>query len=559
MEITNTEERAEQLSQLTPAENTQAEAPAVRRPRLTPEQRKQREAARKRKQILNYMFLGLFAAMFLVEIFAFVAVVRLKMLPGLLVALMALVFLAYDVLVANFMFLRGGKVPKKKAKMMARRRRIIAGVLAVVMFCGSIVVSNVANDVRKTIESVQATAPDESEEPVGITRTVYVRTYDKAQTLEEAKDYRFGIITGYDDVCTQQAVEAIEAQLGASINTQSYLSVFEMANAVLAGQLDAMILKSGYISILEADERYETFSENTRSLAEVQIEGNGEELDGSGLAMNAEADIAENGKLKPFIMYISGSDSREGTLDGNTRSDVNILAVVNPETRQVLLLNTPRDYYVPMPLVEGAYDKLTHCGIYGIDCSMKSLAALYECDVQYYAQINFEGFENLVDALGGITIESDVAFTLYKKAGKIKVGENELNGKKALAFARTRKGLDGGDLDRGKNQMKVIKAIIEKATSGTTIISNYSAIMESVDGMFVMNVPMSLISEVVKKQLSDMSGWNIVSYSVKGEGENLECYSSPGELLYAIKPTQSYVDNAKTMIQQVLNGETLQG
>ena len=559
MEITNTDERTEQMEQLTPAENNQTEAPVVRRPRLTPEQRKQREAARKRKQILNYVFLGLFAAMFLVEIFAFVAVVRLKMLPGLLVALMVLVFLAYDVLVANFMFLRGRKVPKKKAKMMARRRRIIAGVLAVVMFCGSIVVSNVANDVRKTIESVQVTAPKENDEPVGITRTVYVRTYDKAQTLEEAKDYRFGIITGYDDVCTQQAVAAIEAQLGTKINTQSYLSVFEMANAVLAGQLDAMILKSGFISILEADERYEMFSENTRSLAEVQIEGNGEELDGSGLTMNAEANIAENGKLKPFIMYISGSDSREGTLDGNTRSDVNILAVVNPETRQVLLLNTPRDFYVPMPLVEGAYDKLTHCGIYGIDCSMKALGALYECDVQYYAQINFEGFGNLVDALGGITIKSDVAFTLYKKAGKIKVGENELNGKKALAFARTRKGLDGGDLDRGKNQMKVIKAIIEKATSGTTIISNYGAIMESVDGMFVMNVPMSLISEIVKKQLSDMSGWNIVSYSVKGEGENLECYSSPGEKLYAIKPTQSYVDNAKTMIQQVLNGETLQG
>ena len=548
METTNIEEFAEK-----------SETPVQRKPRLTPEQRRQREAARKRKQILNYIFLGLFAAMFLVEIFAFVAVVRLKMLPGLLVVLMLLVFLAYDVLVANFMFLRGKRVPKKKAKMVARRRRILAGVLAVVMFCGSVVVSNVANDVRKAIESVQVTAPAEDDEPVGITRTVYVRTYDKAQTLEEAKDYRFGIITGYDDVCTQQAVAAVEEQLGTTINTQSYTSVFEMANAVMAGQLDAMILKSGYISILEADERYEMFSENTRVLADVQIEGNGEELDGSGLTMNAEANIAENGKLKPFVMYISGSDSRDGTLDGNTRSDVNILAVVNPETRQVLLLNTPRDFYVPMPLVEGAYDKLTHCGIYGIDCSMKSLAALYECEVQYYAQINFGGFKRLVDAIGGITVQSDVAFTLYKNVGKIKVGENHLDGREALAFARTRKGLEGGDLDRGKNQMKVIKAIIEKATSGTTIITNYAAIMESVDGMFVMNVPMSLISELVKKQLSDMSGWNIVSYSVKGEGENLECYSSPGELLYAIKPTQSYVDNAKAKIQQVLNGETLQG
>lgn len=522
-------------------------------------QRKEREAMRKRRQIFNMIFLALFAVLFVVEITALVAVIRLDMLPTLLVVLMVLLFLAYDCVVAYFMFLRGKRVPKKMVRKVARKRRIIACVLTLVMLLGCIVISTVANDVRKTFESVQAEQQMQQEmEEVGITRTVFVRTHDTAQTLMDAKDHRFGIITGYDDECTQQAVAAIEAEVGQKITTQSYLSVFEMADALMSGKLDAMILKSGFISIVEADERFEMFSDITRALVDVQIEGTGEELDGSGLTMNAEANIAENGKLKPFVMYISGSDSRKGVLDGNTRSDVNILAIVNPETRQVLLLNTPRDYYVPMPLAEGAYDKLTHCGIYGVSCSMKALGSLYGCEVQYYAQLNFEGFEKLVDALGGITIKSDVAFTLYKKAGKIKVGENHLNGKKALAFARTRKGLDGGDLDRGKNQMKVIKAIIEQATSGTTIISNYSAIMDSIDGMFVMNVPMSLISELVKKQVSDMSGWNIVSYSVKGEGQNLECYSAPGQKLYAIKPSQSYIDKASAMIQQVLNGETLE-
>jgi len=462
--------------------------------------------------------------------------------------------------VGYFMFLRGKRVPRKMAKKVARKRRIIAAVLTLLMLVGCLVISRVANDVRKTFEAAQAAQQQEQrvEEDVGITRTVYIRTHDTAQSLTEAKDYRYGIITGYDDECTQQAVTAIETEIGQKINTQSYLSVFEMADALMSGKLDAMILKSGYISILEADDRYEMFSDNTRALADVEIEGTGEELDGSGLGMNAEANIAENGKLKPFIMYISGSDSRQGTLDGNTRSDVNILAVVNPETRQVLLLNTPRDYYVPVPMKDNAYDKLTHCGIYGISCSMGALGALYESDVQYYGQLNFQGFKKLVDAIGGITIKSDVAFTLYKNAGKIKVGENHLNGKEALAFARTRKGLDGGDLDRGKNQMKVIKAIIEQATSGTTIVTNYSAIMDSIDGMFVTNVPMSLIGEIVKKQLSDMSPWNIVSYSVKGEGDYLECYSAPGQKLYAINPSKTHVDKAKGLIQQVLNGEILE-
>ena len=541
------------------AERPDAEAIAQRnRERIA--QRREREANRKKRQIWHMAFLVMFALIFVFQIITAVAVIRLGMLPGFLIALILLVFFGYDCLVGYFMFLRGKRVPRKMAKKQAKKRRIIACVLALLMILGCAVVSRVANDVRKTFEAVQEAQQQQQavEEDIGITRTIYIRTHDTAQTLTEAKDYRFGIITGYDDECTQQAVAAIEAEVGQKIITQSYLSVFEMADALMSGKLDAMILKDGYISIVEGDDRYEMFSENTRALTAVEIEGTGEELDGSGLAMNAEANIAENGKLKPFIMYVSGSDSRSGTLDGNTRSDVNILAVVNPETRQVLLLNTPRDYYVPVPMKGDVYDKLTHCGVYGVQCSMGALGALYDCEVQYYAQISFEGFTKLVDALGGITIKSDVAFNLYRKAGKIKVGENHLNGKEALAFARTRKGLDGGDHDRGKNQMKVIKAIIEQATSGTTIITNYGAIMDSIDGMFVMNVPMSLISEVVKKQLSDMSGWNIVSYSVKGTSDYLECYSAPGQKLYVINPSKSNVDKAKGLIQQVLNGEILE-
>lgn len=531
---------------------------AERRPR-DPAAEAKRRASRKRAQIFYYVQLALILLMLISQISAVVAVCRLGMLPTVLVILIILVFLAYDCLVGYFMFLRGKKVPRKMAKKVTHKRRLIASVLALIMLIGCVVISRVANDVRKTFEAAQKAQQEQlrSEAESGIKRTVYVRSFDTAESLADAASYSFGILEGYDDENTAQAVAAIEAEIGSTINTKSYLSVFEMANALMAGQLDAMVLNSGYISILEADDRYSMFSENTRVLADVKIEGSGEELDGSGLLLNAEADIAENGKLKPFIMYISGSDSREGTLDGNTRSDVNILAVVNPETRQVLLLNTPRDYYVPMPRAEGTFDKLTHCGVYGISCSMQALAALYEHDIQYYAQLNFEGLEKLVDAIGGITIESDVAFTLYQKVGKIKVGENNLNGKLALAYARTRKGLDGGDLARGNHQMQVIKAIVDKATSGTTIITNYTAIMDSIDGMFVMNVPMSLIGEVMKRQLADMSGWNIMSYTVRGEGGYSECYSAPGEQLYVLIPYESHINKAKQLIDMVINGETL--
>ena len=181
--------------------------------------------------------------------------------------------------------------------MIVKRRRIISCVLALVMFLGCIVVSRVSNDVRKTFEAAQVAALPAADEEVGITRTVYVRVHDGAQELADAKSYTFGIVKNYDDECTQQAVDAIEEQLGGQIQTTAYLNVFEMASALLSGKLDAMILNSGYVSILETDSRFEMFSQNTRVLADVKIEGTGEELDGSGLLLNAEAEIAENGKL----------------------------------------------------------------------------------------------------------------------------------------------------------------------------------------------------------------------------------------------------------------------
>lgn len=505
----------------------------------------------KKRKIWNIVFLVVFALTVLAESFATIAILRLDMLPGALICLLLFAFVAYDLLLGSFMFLRGRHVRKETVGKIIKRRRITASVLALVMICGCAVVTTVANDVRNTLSSVQPVQEN------AITRSVFVRTYDGAQTLSDAKDYTFGVVEGYDDVCTQQAIAAIEAQLGTTIRTERSISAFEMADGLLSGRLDAMILNSAYVDILEEDAHYEMFSDHTRILADVEIEGNGEELDGSGLLLNAEGEVAENGVLKPFIMYVSGSDSREGTLEGHTRSDVNILVAVNPETYQVLLLNTPRDYLVANPHANGAQDKLTHCGIWGIANSIGALETLYECDVQYYGQINFSGFARLITALGGITVHSDVAFTLHNNVGEIKVGENDLNAREALAFARTRKAFSDGDNTRGKNQMKVIKAILEKATSGKTILTKYKKIMKSIDGMFVMNVPMPLISELVKRQVANMPEWNIQSYSATGEAGSELVYSVPDVKQYVIYPGEESNAKAKMLIQAVMNGEIL--
>lgn len=509
----------------------------------------------KKRKIWNIVFLIAFALTLLTEALAAIAVLRLNMLPGALAGLLIAAFVVYDLLLAYFMFLRGRRVRRETVGKVIKRRRIIASVLAVVMICGCTVVATVANDVRNTFSAVQASEQASAEKT--ITRAVFVRTYDSAQSLTDAKNYTFGIVEGYDDECTRQAIAAIEAQLGTTIQTERSLSAYEMADGLLSGRLDAMILNSAYVSVLEDNEQYEMFSDSTRILADVEIEGTGEELDGSDLLLNSEGVVAENGVLKPFIMYVSGSDAREGALAGNSRSDVNILAVVNPETNQVLLLNTPRDTLVANPHGDNMPDKLTHCGIWGIANSIGALENLYGCQVQYYAQINFSGFARLITALDGITVHSDVAFTLHNNVGEIKVGENHLNGRQALAFARTRKAFDDGDNTRGKNQMKVIKAILEKATSGKTVLTRYKKIMKSIDGMFVMNVPMPLISEVVKRQLADMPEWNIQTYAISGEGDSEVLYSSQGMKQYIIRPDEKTVAKAQSLIQAVLNGEVL--
>lgn len=506
-----------------------------------------------KRQLWSLIFLVMLAVLFIAQIVAVVSVIRLDMLTGILEALIIAVFLVYDLVVASFMFLRGRRVTKRNAKRIIRKRRIIACVLVVAMFCGSNVISTVTKDIYKTLQSVQV---DEHSEAAAVTRSVFVRTHDTAQTLEDAKNYEFGIVIHFDDENTQQAVTAIETQLGSTIKTVGFSSVFEMADSLMNGELDAMILNSGYLSILEADSRYSVFSSMTRVLADVEIEGNGEELDAEGLLLNADVDIAENGKLKPFVVYISGSDSRVNSMRNN-RSDVNILVVVHPENRQILLINTPRDYYVPSTEQAGAMEKLSHAGVFGVEASIGSLEALYDTKVDYYVQASFGGVEGLVDAVGGVTVYSDEEFVLYEDVGVIYQGENYLNGKLALAYARTRKGVEGGDLGRGNHQMEIIEAIVNKATSGTTIINNYSAIMESVDGLFIMNIPQQLISALIKEQLADMSGWNITMFSTCGEGGYGDVYSAQGYSVYILIPDEASVAKASKLIDMTLEGEIL--
>lgn len=275
----------------------------------------------------------------------------------------------------------------------------------------------------------------------------------------------------------------------------------------------------------------------------------------SGLLTGAEANKITK---EPFVVYLSGVDNR-GELTEKARSDVNILAVVNPTTKQAALINTPRDYYVDLAGTDSK-DKLTHAGLYGVETSMATLGNLYGVNVEHYLRINFAGFINIIDAIGGVDVYSDQAFTSVGSPGyydptTFAEGWNHLDGKSALAFARERHAFKTGDIQRGINQMKVIDAMVNKLKS-PALLMGFSKLMDAAADCFVTSLSQEQISALVRMQLGDLANWDIQSYAVTGSGaKSTKCYSAKGQSLYVMKPDENSVNEAKALIAAVLGGE----
>lgn len=497
----------------------------------------------KKNSVWTIISVAIFALQALVETLFAVFILRLNMLPGkyaaILIAVLVLMLLASGLL----LFI------KNRKGLISNSRKIVAYVLALLVVLGSALGAKLAFDAYKTVSTVTNGAVTTNAR----TMYVFVRADDPAESLNDASDYGFAVMEQYDEQHTQGAISLIEETVGKSIAVTGYIGAADVADALLGGQTDAAILNGVSVALLIEEEAYADFLAQVKVLKAIplaDVEPTEPATEPAGTEPSEERTITN----APFAFYISGSDTRSSMLDVS-RSDVNILAVVNPVTKQVLLINTPRDYFVPNPAGGGKLDKLTHCGLYGTDCSMEALEGLYGLEIDYYGQINFTGFETLVDAIGGVTVYADQSF----KAGNIYIqsGENHLNGADALKFARERYHVSGGDRGRGKNQMKVIKAVIEKMTTGTTIIANYTDILKSLEGMFTTSLTMEQISMLVKMQLNDMAKWNVQTYSVSGVGGSEKTYSAPGLYAYVMYMDEEQVAYASQLIQRVLNGETL--
>lgn len=359
---------------------------------------------------------------------------------------------------------------------------------------------------------------------------------DPAQSIYDTKDYTFGILAANDRENTNKALAEVQAAIGKEPATIEYQDNDTLIDALYAKDVKVIVINEANRSPIE--EYYKTFSDDTRVLNTHKVE-----------TVIQEDEKLDDITKTPFNVYLSGIDVY-GSIKVTSRSDVNVIVTVNPNTKQILLTSTPRDYYVPLTVSNGIPDKLTHAGIHGVDCSIGTLENLYGIDIDYYVRVNFTSVRKIVDLLGGVKVYSDYDFT-SDWGPSFKKGYNQVNGKQALAFCRERHHFANGDYQRGRDHQHMIEAILNKAMS-PDILPNYADLLKTASKNFQTNMSTKEITALAKMQLNDMSQWTIKYANAAGQGASKTTYSYQSRKLYVCVPDYNSVAKITKRINKVL-------
>ena len=343
-----------------------------------------------------------------------------------------------------------------------------------------------------------------------------------------------------DQENVQKLIDDVQKNQQQTLTVSSIESYLEAYKQLQSGEVKAIVLNEAFENIIESE--YPNHADTIKKIYTM------------GVKKKVKGPKASKGK--GMTIYVSGIDTY-GPISSVSRSDVNILMTVNTDTKEVLLTTTPRDSYVP--IADGGnnqYDKLTHAGLYGVDASIHTLENLYGIDINYYARLNFTSFLKLIDLLGGIDVYNDQAFNAHTNNGKhYPVGNLHLDSKDALGFVRERYSLADGDRDRGRNQQKVITAIIQKLTSAE-VLANYSAVIQGLQESVQTNMPVEVMTDLVNRQLEKGGKYDVQSQDLKGTGRmDLPSYAMPGSQLYMMEVSQDSLVSVKAAMTSVLKGE----
>lgn len=362
----------------------------------------------------------------------------------------------------------------------------------------------------------------------------YVKVLDKSSS-EGINDLSGKVIGVYSSANNMNASSKLSEVI--SYEIKEYEDIEIMFIELMSESIDAVLVNDSILSLLEGELEH--------------IDVSLKDVYNFSIAIK-EVDIVKTVDVstKKFNIYVAGGDSY-GSIKKVTNTDVNMVISVDPVNHKLLLTSIPRDYYVNFPgQGENAYDKLTHAGYYGINESVLTVEKLLDIDINYYIKVNFSTVEGVIDAIGGVDVKVDKAFTASDGTYSYKKGVQHMNGKKALRFARERKAFTSGDIERVKNQQKVLSAIIDKVTSSTALITSYSKILDSVSKNFATNMKSEDISKLVKMQLNDMRGWSITSQNLVGTDLYTGTYTFPKSKLYVMKPREDSVEKVREKIDK---------
>lgn len=476
-------------------------------------------AKKKNKKVLNIVsiIIGIIS-LILMLVFSY-AIYKLNMIPGkFLIPVYILIFVIYTGLLLTVF------LPKVKSKIK------VFSMIILVLF--GVIFGFADKYIFTTLNFMDILDRDVLQKE---RYDVYVLENSSYNKLEDLKGKKVGL---YQSLNSEKAGSELKNKIDFEII--EYTDVEKMFESLNNDEINAIIISSSVKNLLDTELNDINVKIKSIYNFKISIEKN---------------DIVKvvNVSITPFNVYIAGGDGY-GSIDYTFNTDVNMVATINPTTRKILLTSIPRDYYVNL-VGQGpnAYDKLTHAGYYGIEESVKTVENLLDIDINYYVKINFSTIQGIVDAIGGVDVYSDYDF--YEQAYGLyhfTIGNNHLDGKQALAFARERKSFATGDVQRVKNQQKVVEAIVNKVTSSTALISSYDRILDSVSENLDTNMPSKDISRLVKMQLNDMRGWTIESQNAVGTGQMGPTYTFPTLNLYTMLPDKDSVNSLKLKINEYL-------
>lgn len=384
------------------------------------------------------------------------------------------------------------------------------------------------------------------------TVSVVVLNSSGLENVKSLEGSKLGVLKTIGNEATKKSLTDLKKN-NVTYTKKTYDNMLGMLKALYDGEVDAIVLNEAYRSNVCDLEDYTNFNNDTKVIHKTVYYT---KENSSSLAVS---DITS----KPFNILISGNDSF-GSLDENSRSDVDMLVTINPVTSTILLTSIPRDSYVKEVCNDyacnyGVYDKLTHTGIYGVDTTKDTIENLLDIDINYVYRVNFTSMIDIVDALGGVdvTVPEGMAVSKFYTNSNLEgvhEGENHLDGKRALAYSRERKAYLDGDLQRARNQQQVLQAMFKKATS-PEIIKNYTSLLKALIGAFDTNMTTKEITSFIKYQIQAKPSWKFEQFVLKGDND-LRMSAELGSEVSVVILYDSYINIAHDKIQAVLDGQS---